>query len=320
MDIPLNILGILITGAYLIFSISIFVFLLIHCTPKRLLESLLSQIFYSKPQKKVKPGTMLDMGDMKWFILVIALALIYSCGLSTEFLSDKLKDHAKNLDVMKILGIPFSPSPSDNAILAQTFKIVYADEKEAVFPNEVHIARKIKKYLKDNEGINSSKLFKEEWAKADLKYVKNKYYDNKNTVYLIPSYFHELTEINIQIKFLRALTFITALLFHSILIGLILSILPHTFTLMPNLKKRKDKSENLLIRHYKKLSTRKLGIYLILVYGLWMSMNYGWEYQERQFDVRVFGYYTGYKKASEANQLRTPLTDLESKLQNTIKR
>ncbi len=110
------------------------------------------------------------------------------------------------------------------------------------------------------------------------------------------------------------------LLFHSILIGLILSILPHTFTLMPNRKKRKAESENLLIRHYKKLSARKLGIYLLLVYGLWMSMNYGWEYQERQFNLRVFGYYIGYKKASEESQLRTPLTDLESKLQNIIKR
>ena len=323
MDIPLNIFGILIAGIYLTFSISIITFLLIHYTPNistRFLESLLERIFYSEPQAKVKRETKANMGDMKWFILITILALIYSCGLSVEFLSDKWKDHAKNLYAMKILGIPFTSFQSDDVTLAESFSVVYKKKDEATFPKEVNIARKIKKYLKDNEGINSSKLFKEKWADADLDYVQNKYYDDKNTVYLIPSYFHELTEINIQIRFLRTLSFVTAVIFHSILIGLILSILPHTFTLMPNLKKRKDESKNVLICHYKKLSAKKLGICLLVVFCLWISMNNAWRYQEEQYDLRVFGYYIGYMKASENGQFRKPLRDLESKSQNAINR
>ncbi len=323
MDIPLRMLASLTSGLYLVFIISIFVFLLTGYTPTKLLKFMLKRIFYQNPKEQYNFSEH-KMGELtRWFLVLIMLALIYPLGLTAEYLSDEWEDNCKSIAVMKIFGTSYYPSPTDSIILVNSFRKVYGNQNTVLFKHERDLAKNIKEYLDNNKNSdNSNELFKNPPGKYYLKEVKETYYDSKNIIYLIPSYFKELTEIKVQIEFMRSLTFATTIIFHLILIRLMLRAIPFALEkIMQNFKKKIYESGSSLknfIDHCTYLSKLKLIAYLLFTFFLWVFMNYGWEHLERQYDRRVFGYYIGYKmdhmESSNGNYLR----GFESKLQDTV--
>lgn len=273
MDFPIgNILETLFAGCLASFTVIILTFLLTAFYPSEYLGFWLQKMFYRRSSNStitvndvVKSSFMGDFS--KWFFGLIMVSVIYSFGVTIEHLSDKWTDNSRQF----IFWIHFPPIPGDKIIRAKAFKRVNPNMPE----KEVNLSKEVEKHLEESDI---------EECEALVKRIDMRYYRAKNRVYRNNNYFTELQGIQRRIDFMRALMFTSIASIISILIGLILSLIPH-------LTSKNFGSRNPFIQHCKKLHKIQLIILFVIMTVFWFLTSFTWEHEEEQFDLRVFGYY-----------------------------
>ncbi|MBW2738938.1 MAG: hypothetical protein JRE64_08830 [Deltaproteobacteria bacterium] len=271
MDIPIEkVLTTLFAGSLVILSVSILMFIVSGYCPSNSLKIFFQRIF-SKKAKPVEYKSAITGDIAKWFFALIAVALIYSSGVTVEHLSDKLTDNSKRF----LFWVPFSYVAGDKMIRASAFHRVYnpklvreLNEDERGLWHDLDSCLKTK--CKCNEDI--------------LDRTSIKYYRAKNILYGKDNYYKDLDGLQRRIDFMRTLTFTSGIPILALIAGIFLSFVP---SFLPN----NMLLHNSIGRHWQRLNILNLFYCLVLMAFIWFLSVFAWEHEELQYDLRVFGYY-----------------------------
>ncbi len=279
MDVPVEqILLTLFAGSLGVAAFLILMFLATSLSPPGSLRRGSELLFCRTQSKDSSKGPRPESDFTKWALVVIAMALTYSCGVVVEHLSDKWTDNARNL----VFWIPVRPVPGDAILRAKAFDRVFNPSNRTEIPADLaQLHGEVEWFFRKNRCSEDSKDGR---CRNVLGRVNQAYYRAKNLVYKEQTYFEELQRIQRRIDFTRSLTFLCAGLILSTLIGLALK--P-----VGALKNGKRKRFSRLIQHYDNLSPSKLLALLVVSLLGWFAVIHAWEVEELNFDNRAFGYY-----------------------------